>query len=497
MNNIDYSELFSFLLAFANKKDSLSETLGSLSISGKVYANLQTDINNLFDYFSKNNFGGLLKFKLDGNSVNEEDLSDYIAGASSWEISVNKSGYIKVNPDQSIIIFFLFQNNLCSWIKNLNPFDKENPFNKYKKIKVFVSDINLPLYSNTVEFLPVNYACSTTTLNKFNLPSVDQINQNVHLLSDRDVIINPANFILIDGDIESEIAKEMRKHAITILSSSLISSFYNESKVTIDGYRTLILRLSDSSETYTHDQLVLLCEVIDWVYKEKTATRKKLILERLSIDLTENESLIHGLKNHLKNAYTQAVSRYNFIILERKDLYLKELKDLLKDIKGQSDLYSQKIRTLLSNLLRDSLAALLLVGFTVFTKFSDNIQLDKNKLLDYVFSGLAIYYIISILYQIMIDVIDINVSKKELLYWKNTTRELLPEGEFNMHINESLKGRKTSLYLVYPLIILSYLLVSFACYKFPSYFKDLESQNKPKENIAPPLTKNDSVKKVK
>ena len=106
-------------------------------------------------------------------------------------------------------------------------------------------------------------------------------------------------------------------------------------------------------------------------------------MHRLTLEIDESKSLIHELNLHLEKAFEEAIQRYNFAILERREKYISELKELLKDIKNQSDLYSQKIRNLLNNLLRDILAAILLIGFTIFTKFSDNLILDKVSLLNY------------------------------------------------------------------------------------------------------------------
>lgn len=66
-------------------------------------------------------------------------------------------------------------------------------------------------------------------------------------------------------------------------------------------------------------------------------------------------------------------------MLERRDAYAKELTNLLKDLKAQSDLYSSKVRSLLGNLTRDVLAGILLIGFTMFTKFTEIEKLSRYE----------------------------------------------------------------------------------------------------------------------
>jgi hypothetical protein len=226
-----------------------------------------------------------------------------------------------------------------------------------------------------------------------------------------------------------------------------------------------------------------LTEAVSWIYEDKPITRRKLFNDRLTLDIDEDKTLIENLYLHAENSLTQARERYIFVITERKDAYIKELKDLLKDLRSQSDLYSQKIRALLNNFLRDLLASIILIGFTIFTKFSDNLNLDKEKLLVYVFSGLGIYYIVSIILQVTIDCIDINITSKELKYWKNASKELLPEREFERHYNSSLKSRRRSIYWLYPIISILYVAISFACFVYPHIFKTLNIQPPTKKHI--------------
>jgi len=167
----------------------------------------------------------------------------------------------------------------------------------------------------------------------------------------------------------------------------------------------------------------------------------------------------------------QAKERYNFVILERRDQYVKELNSLLKDVKSQSELHATKIRNLLSNLLRDVLAAIVLVGFTLFSKVSDIVQLNESHLLVYIFTGLGIYYIVSIALQATIDLVDVWTSKQEMFYWENVTKELIPAGDFKKHVANSLRSRVCGFSIIYPIIAFIYLVLAVACFLFPNYWK--------------------------
>ena len=71
----------------------------------------------------------------------------------------------------------------------------------------------------------------------------------------------------------------------------------------------------------------------------------------------------------------------------------------------------------------------------------------------------------------IVDIFDIRVSKKELLYWKRAVKDYISEKDFNDHITESLEGRSISLYVVYPIIAICWLLIVLTCLYFPSYFR--------------------------
>ena len=124
----------------------------------------------------------------------------------------------------------------------------------------------------------------------------------------------------------------------------------------------------------------------------------------------------------------QAKERYGYILLDRQDAYVKELRLALKEFKSQADLYVSKQRTLISNLMRDVLAGLLLVGFTLFTKFTEIEKLKGHEgIINAIFKGLAAYFIISSLMQVVNDIIDMVLSNRELRYWSNNMSSLWPK----------------------------------------------------------------------
>lgn len=208
---------------------------------------------------------------------------------------------------------------------------------------------------------------------------------------------------------------------------------------------------------------------MQWVYEtgERADLRLKLLLERITLDVDFNESYPHALCFIIKGAFTQAKERYSFITYERKDKYDKELKDLLNDTKKLCDSYSSKIRGVLSNLLRDVLAAFIMIGITQLSKVSDLQQLKDNNLIKYVFIAFGWYFIVSAVFQLVIDALDVVRSYKELKYWKQLTKEYMIKSEYDSHIKATVLKRLWWSAPFYVVLILVYIGIGICCFYLP------------------------------
>lgn len=469
---MNISHLFFLLKKLLDNKTSHKESWAGISIDGKFYASAATDLKSVFEYLKESENQYLLSIKLDGENILTNELNDYLeAPFHNWSLHLNKNALATETSKQN---FFCDKSSFLSWLDKSDPFDTKNPFHKLSPLVIYVEGLNQSIIGQSFQIIPFGQSVQTNTV-QFKIPSTLEVNKLVHSVSVQEIVIDPSHFVFTPTD-DNEIEYRLYRLSALTMAASVVNEFYSVEKIITDGIRRIEMKLFENSDTITKKEYLNLLKLVSWIYEEKITTRHKLFTDRITLELDENNSFVFALSQHLENSLIQAEQRYNFVILERKDKYISELKELLKDIRNQSDLYSQKIRTLLNNLLRDVLAALVLVGFTLFTKFSDNIQLDKELLLTYVFNGLALYYVVSIFFQAIVDITDISITNKEIIYWKNAIKELLPEKEFTRHIETSLKGRKRSLWIIYSLIALMYLSVSLACFKFPIYFKKISTK---------------------
>ena len=218
-----------------------------------------------------------------------------------------------------------------------------------------------------------------------------------------------------------------------------------------------------------------LVDAVCWVYEERTDLRLKLLLDRITLDINYQEPYVEGLNTVITNSLQQAKERYSFIIFDRKDEYQKELRDLLKDLKNLSELYASKVRSVLNNLLRDILASIVLVGFTVFTKTTDIAALKDNGLIKPLFIIFALYFGVSIIIQAIADWLDIGKARREFIYWRNISREYISKSDFEKHMSQTINKRRTISIVLYSIVASIYVLLSIACFYFDSLYNYLMS----------------------
>ncbi|MEI6347848.1 MAG: hypothetical protein WCP69_07875 [Bacteroidota bacterium] len=464
-----FNNLLTKLEVFNSIETKISENWGYLSIEGTYNQSVKDFITQLCLLLKINDDSGCLTIKIDNETVDVDEIESTLTLNSSWLIHINKLPLIEKYKTNHYTNFFFSKDEFDSWSENLDPFSPKNPINNKNPLNIIVKNLHESFGGPN---LLVCNELSAVSFDSFNykLPAENIITETVHVISQDTIVINPKNHLISFGNIKNKSAIPFFNNSAIVLTSCLISEFYNSDKIILRGIKRIQLQLSKKIQNAFFDlnYITNLREVVEWVYEDKVETRIKLFIDRITLDLDFEKSYAEGLIPILESSYQQAKERYNFVIIERKDQYLKELRELLKDVKAQSDLYSTKIRSLLSNLLRDVLAGFLLVGFSFFTKVSEITKLNDAKLIDYVFKGFAVYFILSAIFQSIVDLYDIKVSKQEMYYWKNITREFLPKKEFEKHMKDSLRNRKISISVLYPLTILVYFIIAYLSWYFPS-----------------------------
>ncbi|GAA3993101.1 hypothetical protein [Mucilaginibacter dorajii] len=465
----------------------VEDSWATLKLSGKVKDLDLTELGGSAADLKELQAAKLFLFEIEGGEkrLSVEDLQPYTRGNftdNNWTATFLKDTFFSHQSGEAVKMNFFLSVSACqTWLQGVDIFDDRSPIYSGPLI-IFVDGLKVQLGNSLFGFCP----CDVQSVVKLapadnSLPHFDTLKEVIHFITAAHFYVDPGKFLL-EQTTEALLLPTLVRHAIRAMACGLADEVYSQDKLIFAGGRRVIFdKMISDNDVFTLDDYVHLKAVVSWIYEDKAAVRKKLFNERFTLDADETLSLAFNLKIYAGVALEQAQERYIFVITERKDAYVKELKDLLKDLRGQSDLYSGKIRTLLGNFLRDALASLVLVGFTIFTKFSEDLTLNKHQLLTYVFWALGAYFLFSIIMQAVHDWTDIIITSKELKYWKSVSKELIADATFEKHFKASLKNRRNSLYTLYPIIAALYLLIAFCCFKYPSFFEKLINKEQAKE----------------
>lgn len=299
------------------------------------------------------------------------------------------------------------------------------------------------------------------------LPTDETIKKYIHNTSSVISSLSPRPFSLSWGDLDSEFAIPFKRLFLISLCSCIVNEYNSKDRVILDGARHIEIPLiKDSDVTPEFEKIQKIKSAVEWIFQEKPDTRLEIIIDRLTLDIERFSSLTSGCIEFIEDAKNHSVRKYRFIIRERKDEYAKELGSLLKDLRLHADLYAEKIRSLLSGLLRDTLAAFLLISLGLASKFGKNSSILFSMEADFLFKAFSVYLISSAFLQIIINAKDISSSKKEMLYWNNVARNHMAMEDVKEHLDNSLRSRNRSYIYLTCLILFVYLVLSIVAWKF-------------------------------
>ena len=458
-----------------NFQTTYAENWGYLTISGEYKNEDKSLFNELYEICAENYIQSSLTFFIGANNCTIDDFVNDIQNNDVWKININKEVLVRKKQEGGFYLnFFYSQEDFSKWNLKANPFEEVHPFNTYSPIKIVVKDIDCCFGGPNILVCNQNNSDSTFAESNAQFPTNEDILDIVHIVTEQPFYIHLEKHLITFGYPEKLIPNGFLKNSAKILLCCLVNEIQKDDKVILRGVRRLDMILCGDTNISIglkfNDELL---EAVHWVYgeKERRELRLKLLLERITLDIDLSKPLLAGLQYVLENSLQQARERYSYIVYERKDSYQKELKDLLKDLKSLSDLYSNKVRSLLSNLLRDVLAAFILVGITLFSKATEISQLFENKLIKYVFIAFGGYFIVSAAFQMIIDFSDIRRSSKEFDYWKNVSREYMSHKDFKLHKSKTLTKRARGTIFIYLVIVTCYIAIAYLCFNFPCIWK--------------------------
>lgn len=360
-------------------------------------------------------------------AVDDDELADpEVLISEPWRLVFGKMGLaekFRVRDTETSVLFFSVH-GFETWLKGLDPFvpnsTHDPDFSGPTTIRVVGLEHSFggPL----LWIFPINNSAHTD-INPTNLPESSAVHSLIHINADRLMSVCPKGWALNWGNLGQAVAAQLGRLSAMVLSACLVQELKRtdgQIVATLRGTKLISMPLPPEEEGEQFISLLpTLIDSVEWVYAERAETRLNLVTDRLSIDIQPEQALLSGMKLYLGEALKQARDSYAFVIIERKDAYHKEMRELMKDMKAQADLYAAKVRDLVSSLTRDILGVLFFLGFSFLGKF------DQSHLQGVLGSGefsllmkfLASYLILSCALQLITNWRDASLSYAESQKW--------------------------------------------------------------------------------
>ncbi len=413
---------------------------------------------------------------IDGESVALEEISD----AMQWSVPIGKNGLIdKLGipsdlQDQSILFFD--QAAFKTWA-NRQVGLKER-YGWPNKITLLIDGIEGSVSGPRIRAsaLGADFASFDEAANN-QFPSKDSITSLVYLSSEltSHCILQTA---LTTGDIGSDDFAPLRRWAeqdAAVLLCNETALREGTPIAILRGGRRVSLPIGGQDLAPTKEQLLILQGAVSWAFSEHRDARHALLIDRLTLEVRDDDSLIGLLRRALPAALQDARERYQLFVIEQKDAAAKETREILKDVRTQADLFASKVRDLVSTFLRDLLASLLLIGLGLIGRLNgDGIgTLIESVPVDGFFRILSLYFAVSASLQIATHWRDLHLTTGELEKWWDATRAHLPGDKVNKLLIDGIRPRKVTFVFAVVLIGLLNGAVALALWKWKFVFQAL------------------------
>lgn len=462
--------LHSALVAISRLASDVAEDAGHFRCEGFVSPEAEATLRKALHDLQQLAMERYFALDVGDESVDLETLSAAVADNETgrWVFQLSKADACdSIFKTESVIpLYFSRFAPFQAWAENLSPFLAGERGQGIASTLVLVDGLQEGFGGPFLAVIPPSEKAIPEAWNgQPRLPTDKEIKKQVHNLLSATTTFEPNEFDLTWGAIHSDAAEPFRRALATILAASLVQDFSTDA-VALRGVKRIDLPLRFESEKPTIEDIRSLTDAACWVYEERTETRAKLLAQRLTLELHQEQSLLSQLPALLPDALRQAKEQYGFVILERADEHARELRDLLKDIRGQTDLYAEKTRAISASLLRDTLAILFLLTLSFVSRVSHSQSVLTAPEVELIFTLSGSYLLVSLALQLIIHVRDITLSNREVERWIAATRQYMNKQEVKRHINSNVEPRKHNLYTTLFLLSIVYIVLAIACLRY-------------------------------
>ena len=450
-----------------------NESFENITITINQNIEALTNLKKLYEVFQAlDNHTNFLE-DTSNNSVAIEEIQENIETYYTdffWQISFHKPNLF--NFDNKIVSVFFDNAIFENWLNEIEVFDRNHEILKHGKIQII-----LPMYEG--EDIIGKHFLITNELKddwkpdfSISLPDDTKIKEFVHLISSDSIIFNPEKLVFQLKSNANTYERILQKKYAEALMATIVQIFSSRNNVTIRGLKHFQTRLNDNESPDTK-VVSLLEKAVVWAYEENTSTRLQLLADRLSFHEHNATSLMEIVIKHIEETFTEAKDRYKFVISKKSEEYTKDLRDLLKDTKDKADKYSEKTRSVINSLLRDTLGSIFFLGLTAYARFSGNHEFIFSEDARIVFLLLGSYFLLSMILQAIFNFWDIWLSQKEAHKWSESSMDYMTAEAYDKYVTKPLATRTKQFTTVQLVIISIYIvlaIMSFNIQKVSTYF---------------------------
>lgn len=419
-------------------------------------------------------------FRISDTNVSTDDLVESDFGGEPWRLIFGKTalaGLLCAREDETTLLFFSME-GFHQWLSSLDPFlyPTGNAPDLARPTTIRVSGLDTGFGGPLLWVLPLDGQPPEPEI--VALPDSAEVHGLIHTHAVRPLRVYPQAYALTWGDLNTTDAAPLVRLSARVLAACLVQELkYTDDgyEVTLRGTKRLSVPLFDNEHTVTFEALKNLQETVRWVYEERSETRLRLVMDRLSIDIEHGQSMLSGASKYLKSALQQARDSYTFVILERKDAYHKEVRELMKDMKSQADLYAAKVRDLTSSITRDILGVLVFIGFSFIGKFD---QTKLQELLDsaelaLLVKFLAGYLMLSCVLLLSSHLYDASLAYKESKIWLDVLQHYSSQSDKQDRFLGPIACRRSMLFKAVWIVGFIYIGLAVMMWNLPSIIECL------------------------
>lgn len=411
----------------------------------------------------------LFRLKIDEDVIN---ISEFVAGNSglsrfSWELTFRKPELTRLANLQSEDIETVFFTSESAFLDNLSAVGLKAPFysSKFssgKPFKIIINGLSESFGGPRLAVVPVlGLPDSGFWLKGSELPDTSSLRKDISIVSEQQVYLSPQSFELSWGAVDASLAYYFKVAYLQQLLACFSQHFFSIEKIQLKGVKHLECSIaSEDGFSISFKELNDIRDAVVWCFKDNDSnTRVQLIVDRISLELSDSSNFLSISGKKLPVAFEQAKSKYKYVVSKRNEDYRKELRELYADVKQLVGSYVEKTSTLIDGLMKDVLSIAFL--FTVGTFAKAFVQSDVlfTEQASYFFKAAGLYLFFAYFIRRIHCQFVLSDNKKNLSGWVTEQYTHIPVDELNKKVEKLLKSPRRSFEIMAGIIASLYIVL--------------------------------------